>query len=652
MDRHLNTTPTGSSLLLPIEWQAEGQAEETAVSIEAWLEALLEYPEPVSLAFVLCASRTVGVRGGLVVNAIDVESARNAALLIRDSAEAVNAWQGLGDPEPYQAPAPGPDLYDLAEAEGPGRAIWSSISAPWTLAIQQEQLTAMTIELRGRDTGADPHAVRCTVSLSGHGPAATMIAALLVADTAGPVRLQATPRSRPASQPPELSLPLPMAAHLISTPARIQDGWPTRPIELPRQLTKLVERATPPHSALFGGSGQGKTTLMEHLVHSSLDANNTVVVMCSHGDLANRAAAAFTERRGGFFGAVDFGDQEHCPTWNLCAPPPGSTPTQWAAELVGVARAAWQGVPADCFGPAWAKNMQVALSVLMRDPLGPHPLTDITDVMKPPLQPRWSQALDRIGDSRLSAGLRELHESIAKDREDAFGLWVTSELEPFIADDRIRRVISDRQGSVNLSRVVGGESLVISVPAWALGDEGASLVIGTLLTHLWRRIRRQPRPSGAIDLFVDEAHRIPPHALKELLTEGRKFGLRLRLATQSPNQLDRGTRDTVLNNAGALATFRTGPQEASYLAPMFPATPPGVLNRLKRHWVAFTDGERDVVCPTEPPVADPDDRRDLAAASRAYRYREKFRDGQPPEIMPREFLERIKSDPDWPWRLE
>ena len=603
----------GSSFL-PILWQAPGRVEESRMATEAWLEAALAFSAPVSMAFVLCIGRGEA-RGGLVVGALDGESAAESAGLIRSTVSALNVWQGLGAARPFEAPATGPNVFDIAPCEGPGRQILTSVSAPWKVAMQQPEPTVMTVQLLSSDTTAERPAVRCAVSVSGHGPAAEMIATLLAADPPGDVRLESRPRQGPNGRPLELSLPLSMAAHIVSSPARIPGAWPETPMRPPGQLLDLIEQATPPHAALFGGSGQGKTTLLEHLVDASFASQRTVVVICPHGDLAARAASV-AERRGTAFRAADFGDLEHGPRWNLCTPPRDVSPTEWVTELIRVIRAAWRDMPEEYFGPMFEKSIRVALSVLIRDPHAEHPLTELPGVLSPPLDGKWATALVRIGDESLSRDLREVHSAIQSDSEKRYSLWLTSKLERLTVDDRMRRVFGHRASTLELSRVAAGESLIVSAPASALGDAGASIVVGAVLTQLWHLIRRRPQPAPTIDIFVDEAHRIPPEPLGELLAEGRKFRARLRLATQSPLQFDPSTCDTVVNNSGAVGTFRTGPREAAYLHPLFPATAAGALNRLGRHRCAMTDGEQEIIAVPPRPITEPGDRAALEAASR------------------------------------
>lgn len=615
MQEHPECRPSESTaVLLPLEWQARGRSKETRVAVETWLEAVLANAWPVSLGFTLTVSRT-GASAGVIVRGLDRAASMQAAGLVRATAHALNGWQGLGEPEPYDVDGDTESVatFDMLAVDGPGRMIFNSQSAPWVVAAEQDEPATMVVDLVANDSDELGQTVRCRVSLHGDGPAAQMIATLLAADPPGRVRLEATPRQVGTGAPPEIAVPLEMAAHLVSSPARMPGSWPTQPVRAAGELLQLIDGCAPPHAVLFGGSGLGKTTLLEHLVDDSLAGDNTVVVICPHGDLAARAATVARDR-GVDFSAIDFGDERHQARWNLCIPPPNVTPTQWAAELVPLIRNAWASSPDDWFGPVWVKSTRIGLSVLTRDPRGPHPLTELATVMMPPLPASWEAVLGRIDDPTLTKELTSLHAAIEKDPHGHWGIWVTSKLEPFTADDRIRAVLSHRGSTVDLTGVTAGRSLVVAAPASALGDEGATLLVSSMLTQLWHLIRQPRDRSRLIDIFVDEAHRIPHHTMTELLTEGRKFGVRLRVATQSPHQLPGRMRDSVLTNSGAIGTFRTGPNEAAFLEPMFPTIVPSTLTRLDRHWLALTDGEREMVGPTAAPLVDCTDLSALATA--------------------------------------
>ena len=607
-----------ASVLLPMEWQAQSCPREQRLAAELWLEAFLDSSIAAGLSFTLSASREMGVRCGFVVHAVDRQTAMEMADLVRKSANSMNPGQGLGEPEAFWEPEPCPITFDLVVGEGPGREIFSGRSGPWTLAASLDDTTIMKVELRGNDTFHGQPAVRCTVSIGGFGHGTEMMATLLAADTPGNVRLKAVPRISSVGQPPELLLPLDMAAHLVSAPARIEDAWPEHPLGSPQRALELVEEAVPPHAAIFGGSGLGKTTFFEHLVDSSFAAGNSVLVICPHGDLASRAAT-LAQRRQVEFKAVDFADQECVPRWNISVPPPDVAPSQWAGELVHVIRAAWHDAPEEYFGPVWRKSLRAALSVLVRDPQGPHPLTELASLLRPRLPSdlaRWNAVLSRIADMELASDLKEVRTMLERDREQHTGLWIKSKLEPFIADDRVRRVIGHPRSTVAFDGLARGEPWIISAPASALGDEGASIIMATLLGQLWHGLRRRENTEQLVDVYVDEAHRIPPLVIAEILAEGRKFGVRIRLASQSLFQLDPEMRDVIMTNTGALGTFRIGPKDAVYLEPSFPDISIGTIARLDRHWLAITDGINEVIGPTEPPIVDSDNRSALTAAHR------------------------------------
>lgn len=229
----LTNSVVTNSVVLPVEWQAPGRAEESVIAVQAWLEALLAFSAPLGLSFVLRAGGTDRPWGGLVVHALDEATAARSASLFKSAADALNIWQGLGDPVPYRAAEPSPNRFHLVAVEGPGREIFSTRSAPWDLAAKHHHATTMTMELRGSDTANSRPAARCTVSLSGQGPEAEMIATLLAADAPGEVRLESVPSEYGGSPPPELLLPLSMAAHLLSSPARMPEAWPPHPVERP-----------------------------------------------------------------------------------------------------------------------------------------------------------------------------------------------------------------------------------------------------------------------------------------------------------------------------------------------------------------------------------------------------------------------------------
>ena len=463
-------------------------------------------------------------------------------------------------------------------------------------------------------TGSDAFETLFDVSISliGTGPEAVLVSQLLTFDLGSSVAtakmvegasLQGLIRNAQRGIAPPAGLAGPHAtARLLSIPLRIDGDWavvPGRP-DVPERVIRLAAEPTPPHLLVVGGSGNGKTTLLHLLaVEAATSGASTAFVVDPHGDLAPRVAQSL-DMINEPFDVVDFGAADP-PAWNILSVDPGVEPATWATQLAHSIRNLWPDMPAEYFGPVWHRMTRVAFEVLIRDPAGPHGVTDLPEMFARSSALR-TEAVARIGDSRLE---REVEEEIVralKDRENgSAALWVVSKIEGLTGDPRIARLLSPARSDFDLSGLMEGRHLLVSLPVGQLGSDGTRLLTSLILERLWNAVR-QRNTRRRIDAFFDEFHAAPSMSIPSMLAEGRKFGIRLRLATQNAAQVDSKTWETILANVGPVIAFRTGPHDAARLDALFPTIPSHQLVQLPKYWVAATSDGRDFIAPAPAPL--------------------------------------------------
>jgi hypothetical protein len=70
-------------------------------------------------------------------------------------------------------------------------------------------------------------------------------------------------------------------------------------------------------------------------------------------------------------------------------------------------------------------------------------------------------------------------------------------------------------------------------------------------------------------LYVDEFQNFATESFAVILSEARKYGLRLTVANQYVSQMPEEVRDAVFGNVGSIISFRIGADDAQYLAKYF-----------------------------------------------------------------------------------
>ncbi|MBJ7453679.1 MAG: ATP-binding protein, partial [Blastococcus sp.] len=400
-----------------------------------------------------------------------------------------------------------------------------------------------------------------------------------------------------------LPLTVPVVGRCLAAVSLVPGGWDARPSIPAAELLDRLTRTAPPHTAVFGGSGLGKTTLLRAVVRHRLAAGGTAVVLDPHGDLAAQVTLD-AHRLDVPVQVLDFGDLDAPPRWNVMAPPDGVDPRAWVTEVLAAVQAAWPGADAQWFGPVFRRAMAGLLLPLVLDPAGPWPLPRVLHLALPrdadrdDPGARWRDGVlarvpaDVRRDAWEAVGLMD------RDREGHARTWLLSKLEPLLQHPGVRAVVDHTDSTVDLAAVQAGRSLVAALPASTLGDEGATVLSLLLLRWLWGHARRGPRQP--VEVVLDEAHRMPAGMCAELLAEGRKFGLQLRLGTQSPAGLPGDLRTAVLTNVGTVASFRVGPLDAAHLRGRLGAPADGEVAALRPHQVLVAADDGQVVVGTGP----------------------------------------------------
>ncbi len=335
------------------------------------------------------------------------------------------------------------------------------------------------------------------------------------------------------------------------------EAWLRVPIEgLPRTAEVRAEssgsapRTLEGHQVVFGASGAGKTTFLAHAAARHIARGHGVVVVDLHGDLTPTILGELDERDRGRVLAVD-----------ASAPPVpgiaalargGASEDRAAAHLV----AALKRLSPDGTELHWGFRLERIFDSFVRlvQETGGS-LVDLYGLLTDPARRESARLATRRAD--LARFLEELEPVIR--RQPDF-LWsAATRLSKVVLVASLTELLSPANGGIDVEEALEeGRALLVRLPFALLGPEAASFA-GTLVlarTYLGLAARRSTRGTFRPVLFVlDEVHSFAPRLVAELLTESRKFGLRVVVATQYPERLPLELRNAAAGALGDVVTF-------------------------------------------------------------------------------------------------
>ncbi len=182
-------------------------------------------------------------------------------------------------------------------------------------------------------------------------------------------------------------------------------------------------------------------------------------------------------------------------------------------------------------------------------------------ICKNPLVVRfWSEQAERAGGESALANIAP---------------YITSKLNQFTHNALLRPIIGQCKSTIDFRQLMDHRQiLLVNLSKGLLGELDTPmlrmLLIGKLFFAAMGRVDVPEAQRTPFHWYVDEFQNFTTGTVAHLLSESRKFGIRLTLANQNMAQLNRGyCRDSlieaVLGNVGNLLVFRMGAADAEKL---------------------------------------------------------------------------------------
>jgi len=334
------------------------------------------------------------------------------------------------------------------------------------------------------------------------------------------------------------------------------------------------------HTAIFGATGSGKSSLMLRMIAEDLASPNRtgVVVLDPHGTLVDDVLQLIPKERAGDVIVLDVNDDAFCQSLNPLEGMAGNAAlSAYMANEVGELIESLFEVN-DSSGPTLRQNLKTLIRLGTCYANVGESFLSIERIIED--ADFGDYLLGKTTDAKLVAAFRALKDS--KSSEYGWAAWtpyVLSRFAPFTGSPRMKRLLSQSTSTIDLKEVLAkGKVLLINLSKSALGDTECQIAGTLILSRLFATALGRGRERGVAHLpchlYVDELASFSTSTLPRILAEARKFGLCLTSANQSLHQLkdnrgDHSVAKAILSNSATKMMMRLSPADADTLEPYF-----------------------------------------------------------------------------------
>jgi hypothetical protein len=327
----------------------------------------------------------------------------------------------------------------------------------------------------------------------------------------------------------------------------------------------LTESERQRHVYLIGGTGNGKTTLLEYGIIQDIIAGKGVAFIDPHGDSAQKLLGYIPKSRMKDVIYLNPRDLDYPIGLNLLEIPDGLTGTDLKHEKDLIAKAVIS-VLRKIFDDGSAANAYRIERVLRNAIYTAFTVPDATlfTILRLLADNTYRKQVTRnLKDESLKRFWKEELGKAGEFQRVKMSGGPISRIERFERSESARRMLGQTKSTINFDDIVNTNKILIcNFSKGRLGEDTATLFGTTVLAKLQlAAYRRDSIPEAKrvpFYLYVDEFQNFASEHFMALFSEARKYKLFLTMAQQSVAQLkEKDMVTNILDNVGTLIVFRS-----------------------------------------------------------------------------------------------
>lgn len=330
------------------------------------------------------------------------------------------------------------------------------------------------------------------------------------------------------------------------------------------------------HVFIIGGTGNGKTTMLQYAIVQDIQNGKGVAVVDPHGDMAETLLQYIPEERINDVIYFNPDDLAHPIGMNLLELTSDLDGDELLREkdlvtesVVSVFRKIFSDDDSGGHRIEYVLRNAIQTALCVKDAT----LFTVYDLLNDPeyrnkvlkeiddknLRNFWKQELGKAGDMqkvKMAAG-------------------ITAKIGRFLFSASAKRILEQPKSTINFDEILDGKILVCNFSKGLIGEDTSELFGIAVLTKLQlaslRRARLKQAERKPFYLYVDEFQNFATPSFVQMLSEARKYKLYLTMAEQTTSQQDEQQMvNVILANVGTVICFRSGnPADEKLILPLF-----------------------------------------------------------------------------------